>query len=483
MLFQSFGFLFFFSIFFFLYWSVSVNIKLRNILLLFASLYLYSLWSYVFLSLLIFIILLNFFSSKYITNTTLKGKLLFYFALIINLSPLFLFKYFDFFLTNINDFICIFGFEINFISLKFILPVGISFYTFLSISYLIDVYRKKIKNEINLVNYALSISYFPIILSGPIHRPIIFLNQINARIHFKYELFSDGLRQVLTGLFLKVVLADNLAPYVTRAFTDYSNSSTTTLVLGTIYFSFQLYFDFNGYSEMAIGISKLLGFPISRNFKNPYLSRTISDFWKSWHISLTQWFRDYVFLPLSYIISRKVKQGSIFDSDLFIYSAGIIITWTLTGLWHGAGWNYILWGMIHALLLILNKAFFKPKKKLFKRIGLKKDSIPVIIYDSTLTFIYVNLAWIFFRSSNTSEAIFIIKKICKLENLFATTINPLPLLFIAIYLFFEYYQRKKEFLFDIANLNIITRWSVYIIATTSILFNAGKEAIFIYFKF
>lgn len=483
MLFQSLGFLIFFTVFFVIYWLAAGRKSVRNVILFSFGLFLYSLWDIRFTLILIFMIFINFISAELISEESKVRKPVFYLVLILNLLPLLFFKYYNFFISGAADFTALLGFNFNLNTLNLILPVGISFYTFLSVSYLIDVYRRQIRIETNFVDYALSISYFPIIMSGPIHRPRLFLEQLKKDIKFEYDLAAEGLRQILTGLFLKVVVADNIARQANAVFSGYENLNGISVLLGTIYFSFQLYFDFNGYSEMAIGISKLLGFRISRNFKYPYLSRTIADFWRSWHISLTQWFRDYVFLPLSYIVSRKVKPGSVLDKDIFIYSIGIIITWTLTGLWHGAGWNYILWGMIHAILLILNKSFFKPKKKLLKRTGLKKDSLPVVIYEYTLTFIFVNFAWIFFRAGSSASALNMIGKIFDIPKWNSPEISLVPLMLIIFILIIEYFQREKEFMFEIAGLRPVFRWFVYIVAAVLIMYYYGNDQPFIYAGF
>jgi len=482
MLLNSFGFLIFFSLFFFIHWSVSGNKQVRNLLLLAAGVYLYSLWDLRFLGMLCSIITLNYFSGIALNKDSIKGKFVFYSALVLNLLPLFYFKYYNFFIENLSSFSSVLGLNFNFDTMNLILPVGISFYTFLSISYLIDVYKKQLQPEKNIINYALSICYFPIIMSGPIHRPRIFLEQLKKENKFDYMLAAEGLRQIMTGLFMKVVIADSIAKHVNTSFNGYDTLNGVTLILGTIYFSFQLYFDFAGYSEMAIGISKLLGFRISRNFSYPYLSRTIADFWKRWHISLTQWFRDYIFLPLSYIVSRKVKPGSIFDSDMFIYSVGIFVTWTLTGIWHGTGWNYILWGMVHAVLLIANKGFFKSKKKILKRLGLKKDSLPIIMYESTLTMLFVNIGWIFFRSGSASKSFAMIGRILDLSNWSKPEIPIVPLFIGLFIILLEYFKRDREFLFDISTVKPVMRWGIYIIVTLMILYS-GNESTFIYAGF
>lgn len=483
MLFQSSGFLIFFAVFFFVFLSVSGRVALRNLLLLGAGLFLYSLWDYRFTAILVGIILLNYFAGKHVSNKSFKGKLIFYITLILNLAPLIYFKYYNFFVESVSDLFSFMGMNVNLSSIRLLLPVGISFYTFLSVSYLIDVYKKQIEPEHNLINYALSISYFPIIMSGPIHRPRIFLKQLKEKNKFDYELAAEGLRQILTGLFYKVVIADSIAKHADKAFANYGEYNGLTLLIGSVYFSFQLYFDFNGYSEMAIGISKLLGFRIERNFRFPYLSRTIADFWKRWHISLTEWFRDYVFLPLSFIVSRKVKQGSVFDNDLFVYSVGIFVTWALTGFWHGAGWAFILWGMIHAVLLINNKWFFKKKKKLLKLLKIHRNNLLLVLTESLLTFLLVNLSFIFFRSGTAQMSFEIIGKIFNIADWSDPQIPVIPVLSAVFVLILEYFQKEKEFLIEVSGLKAYFRWPVYILVTLAVLYYSGNDSAFIYMGF
>jgi alginate O-acetyltransferase complex protein AlgI len=483
MVFQSSGFLIFFAVFFFVFWSVSGRSAIRNGLLLAAGIFLYSLWDYRFTVLLAFIILLNYLAGKYVSNKSFKGKLIFYVTLVLNLAPLMYFKYYNFFAESINNFLLITGLNFNISTLKLLLPVGISFYTFLSVSYLIDVFKNQIKPETNLIDYALSISYFPIIMSGPIHRPKMFLKQLKEINKFDYNLAAEGLRQILTGLFYKVVIADSIAKHADKAFAGYGDYNGLTLLIGSVYFSFQLYFDFNGYSEMAIGISKLLSFRIERNFRFPYLSRTIADFWKRWHISLTEWFRDYIFLPLSFIVSRKVKQGSVFDNDLFVYSAGIFVTWALTGFWHGAGSAFILWGMFHAVLLINNKWFFKKKKKLLKLLGIHRNNLLLVISESLTTFLLVNVSFIFFRSGTAHMSFEIIGTIFNISDWSKPEISVLPILSAAFVLMLEYFQKEREFLFEISGLKAYYRWTIYILVTFIVMYYAGNDSTFIYMGF
>ncbi|MBN2789754.1 MAG: MBOAT family protein [Candidatus Delongbacteria bacterium] len=413
----------------------------------------------------------------------MNRRLVFWVAIFFNLIPLFIFKYYNFFVDSINDTGNIFGVQFNLITLKLFLPVGISFYTFLSLSYIIDVYKKQVQFEKNFIRHSVSLSYFPIIMSGPIHRPRYLLKQLNDKIEFNYSLVVDGLRQFLWGLFSKVVIADSLAKHVGRTFNDYSSMNGNSVLLGTIYFSFQLYFDFNGYSNMAIGISKMLGIPVERNFEYPYLSRTIADFWKRWHISLTRWFRDYIFLPISFIVSRKVKQDSVFNTDLMIYSIGIIITWTLTGLWHGSNWTFIVWGMIHAFLLILNKTLRKKKKKLLKQLGIKYKNNVLVLFEGVLTFFIVNFVWIFFRSDSLKTANSILFNIFNLQSWNSFQITAIPLILILIILLLEFLQKNKNHVLDIGNKNIYFRWFSYLIITMTIIYFAGNSQTFIYAGF
>lgn len=483
MLFQSLPFLIFFTGFFIIYWSFQANITIRNLLIFGASMFIYSLWDFRFTFLLLFVTAVNYFPGRYSSNKNIKGKIVFYICLILNLVPLMFFKYYNFFAESLSGFFYALGFDFNITTLQLLLPVGISFYTFLSVSYLIDVYKKQLEPEKNFLNYAVSVSYFPIIMSGPIHRPRLLLKQLEKKFDFNYDLAVEGLRQILTGLFYKVVIADSIARYADRAFAGYKDLDGLSLLLGSVYFSFQLYFDFNGYSEMAIGVSKLLGIKIERNFRFPYLSRTIADFWKRWHISLTEWFRDYIFLPLSYIVSRKVKPGSVLDKNLFIYTVGIAVTWSLTGFWHGAGWAFILWGMVHAVLLVLNKGFFKKKKKILKKLGIKKDNIAFSVYESLLTFFLVNLSFIFFRSGSAGVSFNIIGKILNISSWQMPSLPVLPL-FIGIFVIgLEYIQKDREFLLEISGYKAYLRWPAYVVLTMLVLYFSGNDSAFIYMGF
>lgn len=483
MLFNSMGFLIFFSVFFFVYWKTAKYTLVRNIILLIASLVLYYLWDIRSFAILATVITFNYFLARSLSRESKSKKLIFIAAILFNVTPLIIFKYYNFFISSINDVGTIFGLEFNLVLLKLFLPVGISFYTFLSLSYLIDIYKKQFDFEPNFINHSLSLSYFPIILSGPIHRPRYLLKQLRSNFNFDYALVTNGLRQFLWGLFTKVAVADTLAKYVERAFSDNNSLNGNSILIGSVYFSFQLYFDFNGYSNMAIGISKMLGISIERNFQYPYLSRTIADFWKKWHISLTKWFRDYIFLPISFIFSRRFDQGSMFNTDIAIYSFGIIITWTLTGLWHGANWTFIVWGVIHAVFLILNKAFRKKKKKLLKILKIKHKNKILIFFEGIVTFIIVNFAWIYFRSDSVSTGNSLISKILNTGKWGNFQLPLLPLLVIILVLIIEKIQINKDFVLDISRNHFLLRWLCYIIVTTIVLYYSGNGQTFIYAGF
>jgi D-alanyl-lipoteichoic acid acyltransferase DltB (MBOAT superfamily) len=336
MLFTSFTFVLFLIVLFILYWFIfNRNLKIQNLLLLIAGYVFYGWWDWRFLILLFFISASNYAIGLLIQSNDKQRirKLYFLSGLIINIGTLVIFKYFNFFIEGFVNLVSLIGFRISPVSLSLLMPLGISFYIFLSLSYLIDVYRQNLKAERNFPEVLLTLSFFPIILAGPIQRPIKLLPQIqNARI-FSYEKATDGLKQILWGIFMKSVIADNCGNYSDIIFKDYLQYSGSTLIAGAFLFTVQIYADFAGYSNIAIGTGKLFGFNIMKNFAFPYFSRDIGEFWKRWNISLTTWFRDYIFLPIAFSLTRKIKpvRVLIFKKELLIYTIGILITWLLTG--------------------------------------------------------------------------------------------------------------------------------------------------------
>lgn len=392
MFFNSINFAIFLPIVFILYWFVfNKQKKHQNLLLIIASYYFYASWDWRFLFLLIFSTLLDYFTAIQIEKNTISSKRKFWFwlSVITNLGFLAVFKYYDFFATSFAAFVKGFGFSVNPFLLQLILPVGISFYTFHGLSYLIDVYNKRIKAEYNFVDYALFVSYFPLLVAGPIERATHLLPQVKVTRNFDYEQGRQGIKLIIFGLFKKVVVADNCAFFVNQLFDNYSNYSGFELWLGIVFFAFQIYGDFSGYSDIAMGVSKLFGIELLKNFNFPYFSKDIADFWRRWHISLSSWFRDYLYIPLG---------GS--KGSKWLKIRNVFIIFLVSGFWHGANWTFIIWGSIHALLflplLLTNK----------NRASLSTDHPKIIdLPKILLTFVLVCIAWVFFRANTLTDSL------------------------------------------------------------------------------
>ena len=468
------------------------NLKFQNILLLIASYVFYGWWDLKLLFLLIILSVSNYFIAIWINKNEINRKRRNWLitGLIINIGILIVFKYYNFFIDSFVDLLSIAGYNLPKSTTKIILPVGISFYVFLSLSYIIDVYKKTLNADRNIFEVLLSLGFFPIILAGPIQRPSTLIPQIVKRREFNYNQLVDGLGQILWGLFVKVVIADNLAFYADDFFLNYSHYSGSTLLLGAIFYAIQIYADFSGYSNMAIGIAKLFGFNLMQNFAYPYFSRDITEFWKRWHISLTTWFRDYVFLPLSFTISWKIKGNKVFSikTDLFIYIVASIATWMLTGLWHGANYTYILWGMIHGSLLICYHLQRNPRKKFLKKTGITNDHLVIRVFETIITLSAVLIAWIFFRASSVSVAIEY------LSDMFSSSLFTYPGIFpvdliiiIIIFIIVEWISREKLHPFQIEKrkktLIILKPVFISIVIWAIILWGAFKNKEFIYFHF
>ena len=493
MSFNSIEFAIFLPIVFIAYWLLkNKNLKYQNILLLIASYVFYGWWDLRLLSLLIILSVSNYLIGIYINKNEIDWKRRNWMiaGLVINLGVLVIFKYFNFFIDSFIDLLSLAGYNLPRSTTKIILPVGISFYVFLSLSYILDIYKRTLNADKNIIDVLLSLGFFPIILAGPIQRPSTLIPQISKKREFNYDQTVDGLGHILWGLFVKVVIADNLALYADDFFHNYSNYSGSTLLLGAVFYAIQIYADFSGYSNMAIGVAKLFGFNLMRNFAYPYFSRDITEFWKRWHISLTTWFRDYLFLPLSFAVSWKIKGSKVFyiKTDLFIYIVASTVTWFLTGLWHGANYTYILWGMIHGLLLIVYHIQRNPRKKLLKKIGITNDHLVIRIFETIITLFVVIIAWIFFRADNISIAI------KYLSNMFSSSLFTYPTIFpvdliviILLFIMTEWISREKlhPFQFDSKKkLNIVLRpVLISIVIWAIILWGAFKNKEFIYFHF
>ena len=491
MLFNSVEFALFLPVVFVLYWFVVHKyLKAQNLLLLAASYFFYGFWDWRFLILLALLSLINYFvgilidsgSSNFARRTWLLT------GLTINLGVLIIFKYLDFFIDSFVDLVALFGYNLPDATIRIILPLGISFYVFLSMSYIIDIFTKSLTPTKSLVDVLLTLSFFPIILAGPIQRPISLLPQIRAKREFDYNTTVDGLRQILWGLFTKVVIADNLSPFVNIIFSNYNNYSGSTLLVGAGFYMVQIYADFAGYSNIAIGTAKLFGFRLMQNFAFPYFARDIAEFWRKWHISLTTWFRDYIFLPLSFTLAWKIKRDRfwLIKKDLFIYIFASSVTWILTGLWHGSQYTFILWGAIHGLFLIVYRIQIKPEKVLFKILKLSNKNKALVITETAITLCIVLMAWIFFRSESAGQAVEYISRIFSASLFTIPEIKPFMLTILTIVFFtIEGYGKNSDYAFDqlCSRIHLIPRWILYLCLTGLIFYYGNEPQQFIYFQF
>lgn len=495
MLFNSIAFGMFLPLVFLFYWFITQkNLKLQNLFLLTASWFFYGWWDWRFLIMLIALSLCNYFFGLAIEkNIEKKSRKSFLIAgIILNLGVLAVFKYFNFFVDSFIDMVSLFGYNLSKSTTHFILPLGISFYVFLALSYLIDINKRTITANKNVVEVLLSLSFFPIILAGPIQRPSLLLPQIGQKRTFSYERATDGIRQILWGLFTKVVIADNLSVYADDIFNNFDSYSGSTLLLGALFYAVQIYADFSGYSNIAIGTARLFGFNLMRNFAYPYFSRDITEFWKRWHISLTTWFRDYLFLPVSFAISYRIKSEKVLTikTDLFIYIIASSLTWFLTGLWHGANYTFLLWGLIHGFFLIMYQWQKNPRKKLLKKAGLKNDNKAIVLFETMLTLMIVLISWIFFRSDSVSHAFGYISTIFSGSLISIPDFPNMKLCLITIFLtisfiVIEWLGRDSQYAIEAigVRLPVVARWAIYYALVIVIFFFAGLGQKFIYFQF
>ena len=387
MLFNSIEYLFFFIIVYLLYWALSNrHLIIQNFLLVLASYVFYGWWDYRFLGLIFISTTVDFFLAKkiYKTINLRMRKVLLGLSLTVNIGLLGFFKYFNFFIDSWINLLSSIGYELKSVkTLSIILPIGISFYTFQTLSYTLDVYHKRFKPTTNFINFATFVSLFPQLVAGPIERAKNLLPQIEKKRLFSKENLSKGLILILWGLFKKVVVADSLAPLVDKIFENPSMYNGGTLTLGLFYFTFQIYCDFSGYSDIAIGTAKCLGFKFISNFNYPYFAKNIGEFWRRWHISLSSWFKDYIFIPLG---GSKVPPWK--------YIRNILIVFLVSGLWHGSNWTYVFWGLTHSIIYFMMRYI-----KFFSSTFKYKN-----YFTAFFTFIGVMFSWVFFRSPSISFA-------------------------------------------------------------------------------
>lgn len=480
MLFNSLNFAIFLPIVFILYWfATKGNLRVQNILLLVSSYFFYACWDWRFMFLLIFSTLLDYSTGIKIHEATIRRKKMFWLWLSIgvNLGFLGVFKYYNFFAASFADGLSQLGFKANFGTLQVILPVGISFYTFHGLSYVIDLYKDRIKPERNFIDYSVFVSFFPLLVAGPIERATHLLPQILKKREFDYSKAVDGLRQILWGLFKKMVIADNCAEYVNTIFNHSADYSGSTLVLGALFFTFQIYCDFSGYSDIAIGTARLFGIDLLRNFAFPYFSRDIAEFWRRWHISLSSWFKDYLYIPLG---------GS--RGGMWMKIRNTFIIFIVSGFWHGANWTFIVWGFLNALYIMPSIVFNTNRTHL--DIVAKGKYLPTLkeLFAMGLTFSLTVFAWIFFRAANVTHALSYISQIFS-RSLFkiptGVGISRSIMLLTVLFFIIEWLGREQQY--AIAQLGVKwyrpVRWAMYYGIILCIFYFTGKEQQFIYFQF
>ncbi len=475
MLFNSFEFIVFLIVVFVLYWFVfSKDLRLQNGLLLVASYVFYGWWDYRFLGLILMSTIVDYGAGRALGRARGKRarKVILLCSVVFNIALLGFFKYFNFFITSSVDLLEALGYTVSSITtLNIILPVGISFYTFQTMSYTIDVYRGQLKPTKDFVSFAAFVSFFPQLVAGPIERATNLLPQIAQKRSFRYAQGVDGLRLILWGLFKKVVIADSLAPDVDYIFAHYTDVGSGTLMLGAVYFAIQIYGDFSGYSDIAIGVSKLFGFELMSNFRFPYFSRNIAEFWHRWHISLSTWFRDYLYFPLGG--SRVARPKAI---------RNVFIIFLVSGFWHGANWTFLIWGAIHALLYL--PSFFLKTNAKFKGTVVAQDKRWPTAAETLrmiTTFSLVTLAWIFFRSANVNHAWGYLKGIFTQWEVGLSMTN--GLVYVALLLVFEWKLRPNERTIVFSGKRWV-RYAVYVALGAVIyqkLFTSDMQ--FIYFQF
>ena len=417
MLFNSLDFAIFLPIVFLLYWFVAQkNLKLQNTLIVLSSYVFYGFWDWRFLSLIIFSTVVDYLVGQKLrveVNQT-KRKILLWTSIIVNIGFLGFFKYFNFFLENFVDAFSFFGMQINAKNLNIILPVGISFYTFQTLSYTIDIYNKKLYPTKDFMAFSAFVCFFPQLVAGPIERASRLLPQFTKKRNFMLDNATKGIRLMLYGLVKKVVIADSIAPSVDDIFNNFSIYPSSILILGMFLFSFQIYCDFSGYSMIARGVAKLFGFELMTNFDFPYFSRNIGEFWRKWHVSLSTWFRDYVYIPLGG--SRVSKLKSI---------RNIFIIFLVSGFWHGANWTFIVWGCLHAILFI-PLFVLKVNRKHIDQLKVNKYFLISLkdFFGILTTFILVSIFWVFFRADSIYIAFDFLIKIFELDFKFIEYLNP-----------------------------------------------------------
>ncbi len=488
MLFNSLQFIFFFPIIIFIYFITPF--KYRWVPLLVGSYYFYMCWKPEYIFLILLSTIIDYYAGiqmgKYSDKNSRKPYLIL--SLFTNLSLLFAFKYFNFFNESTRIIFNYFNIFYNVPSFNVLLPVGISFYTFQTLSYSIDVYRGNKKPEKHFGIFALYVAFFPQLVAGPIERSTRLLPQLKKAVNFNFIRAKEGLLLMLWGFFKKIVIADRLAVVVNTVYNNPTDYQGIPLIIASIFFAFQIYCDFSAYSDIAIGCSKIMGYDLMKNFNRPYFSKSISEFWRRWHISLGSWFRDYLYFPLG---GNRVKKYHWYNNIMGVF--------LISGLWHGASWNFVIWGGLHGIYQLIVFELKPIKKKIFNFLQIKKELFFVKIYQIIITFILVDFAWIFFRANTFNDAKYIILNLLSIDlnvfydkSLFNLGLDEkdcyLSIILILFLIIVQILQRKGPIIQRVSNKHIVVRWSVYLIGMFSIIifgyygtkYDASQ---FIYFQF
>ncbi len=490
MLFNSIEFATFFPIVFIVYWLVAKKIVIRNFWVLLTSYIFYGWWDWRFLFLIAFSSLVDYLVGRRLGKATEereKKKLLFL-SLGVNLGLLFYFKYTNFFIESFVDSFRLFGSKLELSTLEIILPVGISFYTFQTLSYTIDIYKRKLDPTKSALAFFAFVSFFPQLVAGPIERASHLLPQFYVRHKFNYAQVKSGCLLILLGLFKKMVIADRAAIYVNSIFNSTETQDGVTYFLASILFAFQIYCDFSGYSDIAIGLGRTMGFDLMKNFDSPYSSKSLTEFWRRWHISLSTWFRDYVYIPLGG--SKNGKFKTYFN---------LFLVFLISGFWHGAALTFIIWGAIHGFILVFEKMFKQWTKRNSTLYLIHKGVNRFKIISVSFTFTVVCISWVFFRSNSATQAFGVIKQIftnfnylvLKIPATYTHGLKNNEFLYLGIFIFllflFDYSHRKMNLRQVLNKKNIFIRWSFYVIAIITIaifgIYGDRTNQEFIYFQF
>jgi alginate O-acetyltransferase complex protein AlgI len=481
MLFNTIDFTIFLPIVFLLYWFIfNKSLKLQNLLIVVSSYVFYGWWDWRFLSLIIFSTIVDFSIGNKLRSekSPSRRKIFLWSSIVVNLGFLGFFKYYNFFLDNFITAFSFFGTELQPNTLNIILPVGISFYTFQTLSYTIDVYNRKLNPTKDFTAFSAFVCFFPQLVAGPIERATHLLPQFKRKREFNYSKSVDGMRQILWGLFKKIVVADNCAEYGNQIFNNSADHSGVTLLIGALFFTFQIYGDFSGYSDIAIGTSRLFGFDLMQNFKFPYFSRDIAEFWRRWHISLSTWFRDYLYIPLG---------GS--KGGTWMKVRNTFIIFIVSGFWHGANWTFIAWGALNACYF-LPILLTKNNRNNMSTVAENKI-FPTLkeLFSILLTFCLTMFAWILFRSENLSHAFQFSSDIFKNHPSYLSLDSYLEyktlFCLIIFFIIIEWTGREKKFAIERLGLNwnSIFRYGFYLILIICLFKFGGTQQQFIYFQF